>query len=137
MLCPTAVFCHQKDTSRVCWGGRVISTDPSPTTGTHIVPSTVFVLTDMLTTALTNLCVVASKYFQCYRCNEFSNKMQPFILQPNLLHVNVISWNIFISSRNSAILKNKDITLLILYLTSLHILLDWLYWIGSSPCILD
>lgn len=54
--------------------------------------------------------VIASKDFQCYRGNELSYEMQPFIVQPYLLHVNVISWDIFITSRNPAVLTKTPQT---------------------------
>lgn len=54
--------------------------------------------------------VIASKDFQCYGGNELSYEMQPFIIQPYLLHMNVISWDIFITSRNAAVLMKTPQT---------------------------
>lgn len=51
------------------------------------------------------LCIIACKDLQCNRCNKLADKMKPYILQINLFHVDIISWDIFITTRNTAILE--------------------------------
>lgn len=53
------------------------------------------------------LCVIACKHLQRNWSNELANKVKPYILEINLLHVNIISWDIFITTRYTAILETN------------------------------
>lgn len=55
----------------------------------------------------TYFCVVTSKHFESYWSNIFSNKVEPFIVHSNLTHVNIICWNILITSSNSCVLITR------------------------------
>lgn len=51
------------------------------------------------------LCIIACEDLQCDWSNELSDEMKPNILQPDLLHMNIVSWDIFITTRYAAILE--------------------------------
>lgn len=51
------------------------------------------------------LCVIACKDLQRNWSNKLPDKMKPYILQANLLHVDIISWDIFITTRYTAVLE--------------------------------
>lgn len=53
------------------------------------------------------LCVIACKNLQRNWSDELANKVKPDILEINLLHVNIISWDIFITTRYTAILETN------------------------------
>lgn len=54
--------------------------------------------------------IIACKDLQCNGCNKLPDKMEPYILQINLLHVDIISWDIFITARYTAILETTVMT---------------------------
>lgn len=52
-----------------------------------------------------SLCIIACEDLQCDWSNELSDEMKPNILQPDLLHMNIVSRDIFITTRYAAILE--------------------------------